>query len=133
MTEVGSVEWSAVLPRISPVSSDEQGHHGANGTALGVEIPDAEIEVMVRPDCLDCFPYTNGREANGQANNRQGVIVEREFRGSFYLYRVALPSGRTVRCLLPHTAEFPIGAEVEVALRHGHDLRPFRDQRALLS
>ena len=128
LTEVGSVEW----PAVSPALSNEQGYPGANGADPEVDFTDQEIEVMVRPDCLDCFPYTNGQGTNGQANNRQGVVVEREFRGSFFLYRVALPSGHTVRCLLPHTADFPIGEEVEVALRQGHKLRPFRDQRALV-
>jgi iron(III) transport system ATP-binding protein len=76
---------------------------------------------MVRPDCLDCYPSDQG----------QGIIVEREFRGAFYLYRVALPSGRSVRCLVSHTAKYPIGEVVGVTLRQGHKLRPFRGQRAL--
>ena len=127
MTELGSVEESAALPSsLGGQGSNGTSGVGANGADPGVEFTDQEIEVMVRPDCLDCFPSTNA-----QANNPQGVIVEREFRGSFYLYRVALSSGRTVRCLVPHTAEFPIGEEVEVALRQGHHLRPFKEQRAL--
>ncbi|MSQ05648.1 MAG: ABC transporter ATP-binding protein [Dehalococcoidia bacterium] len=77
--------------------------------------PGGPVDVMVRPDCLDCVPAPKG----------QGVITDREFRGAFYLYRVALPSGSTVRCLLSHTDEFPVGAAVTVSLRHGHDLRPF--------
>ena len=132
MTEVGSVEWSAVSPAsLGGQRSNGTSVSGANGADPEVEFTDQEIEVMVRPDCLDCFPSTTGPDTKGQANNPQGVIVEREFRGSFYLYRVALFSGRTVRCLVPHTAEFPIGEEVEVALRQGHELRPFREQRAL--
>ncbi len=125
MTEIGPVARSAV----SPAQLTEQ---GANGTGPEVDFTGEAIEVMVRPDCLNCFPYTHGQNTNGQANKPQGVIVEREFRGSFYLYRVALPSGHTVRCLLPHTAEFSIGEEVGVALRQGHSLRPFRDQRPLV-
>ena len=74
-----------------------------------------QIEVMVRPDCLDCRPSEDGA----------GVVLEREFRGAFYLYRVELPSGATVRCLLSHTAEYPLGASVDVSLRNGHHLRPF--------
>ena len=52
-------------------------------------------------------------------------MLEREFRGAFYLYRVELPSGATVRCLLSHTAEYPLGSSVVVTLRDGHHLRPF--------
>ena len=74
---------------------------------------------MVRPDCLDCRPAEDG----------PGVVVEREFRGAFYLYRVQLPSGATVRCLLSHTAEYPLGSSVSVNLRQGHHLRPFVEDR----
>ena len=70
---------------------------------------------MVRPDCLDCRPSEDGA----------GVVLEREFRGAFYLYRVELPSGATVRCLLSHTAEYQLGTSVAVSLRNGHHLRPF--------
>jgi iron(III) transport system ATP-binding protein len=137
-TEVGSVEWPAVLSdsQEHSIASDpeyiEPARNGTNGSSASIEIqsPDHELEVMVRPDCLDCFQVGTGH-GDGHSSNRHGVVIEREFRGSFFLYRVALPSGGTVRCLLPHTAEFPIGAEVEVTLREGHKLRPFRDQQAL--
>ena len=78
------------------------------------------LEVMVRPDCLECHPSEGG----------QGVIVERQFQGAFYIYRVSLPSGRTVRCMLSHTDEYPIGAPAAVSLRSGHMLRPFVDEQA---
>jgi hypothetical protein len=66
---------------------------------------------------LECVPAEGG----------SGVVVDREFRGAFYLYRVELPSGSSVRCLLSHTAEYPIGSNVTVSLRDGHHLRPFID------
>ena len=87
---------------------------GTHGSANG-------LEVMVRPDCLDCSPSDQG----------QGIIVGREFRGAFYLYRVALPSGHTVRCLLSHPAEYSVGTSVAVTLRPGHMLLPFANGRAL--
>jgi iron(III) transport system ATP-binding protein len=96
-TEVGSVVWPEDCPSA------------------------AQIEVMVRPDCLDCHPSENG----------QGNIVGREFRGAFYLYKVSLPSGNIVRCLLPHTQEYTVGSKVTVELRCGHSLRPFVDGRAV--
>jgi iron(III) transport system ATP-binding protein len=80
-----------------------------------------QLEVMVRPDCLDCHPSEEG----------QGVISAREFRGAFYLYQLVLPSGSLVRCLLPHTQEYPVGARVAVALRCGHSLRPFVNGQAI--
>lgn len=90
-TEVGSVDWDDPIPA------------------------DGELEVMVRPDCLECRPSAQG----------QGIILDREFRGAFYLYRVGLPSGHTIRCLLSHTEEFSQGTKVDVTLREGHALRPF--------
>ncbi|HIN06796.1 MAG TPA: ABC transporter ATP-binding protein, partial [Dehalococcoidia bacterium] len=130
MTEVGSVKRSTETPGhiASPALqlSDDTGHLSEQGSIAQA------IEVMVRPDCLDCYPYAQVTAVNGQTRKSQGVIIDREFRGSFYLYRVALASGNTVRCSLPHTADYSIGEEVEVALRQGHDLRPFKDQRPFL-
>ena len=130
MTEVGSVKRSTETPGhiASPALqlSDDTGHLSEQGSTAQA------IEVMVRPDCLDCYPYAQVTAVNGQTRKSQGVIIDREFRGSFYLYRVALASGNTVRCSLPHTADYSIGEEVEVALRQGHDLRPFKDQRPFL-
>lgn len=79
------------------------------------------LEVMARPDCLDCFPADPGR----------GVIVGREFRGPFYLYQVALPDGCVVRCLNSHTAEYAPGTPVAIRMREGHQFRPFCDGLAL--
>ena len=79
------------------------------------------LELMVRPDCLDLQPCREG----------QGVIQEREFRGGFYQYRVRLPSGRSVRCLLPHVQEYPEGTVVEVVLKEGHSMRAFADGKAI--
>ncbi|PKB81011.1 MAG: hypothetical protein BZY88_07240 [SAR202 cluster bacterium Io17-Chloro-G9] len=83
--------------------------------------PDGQMEVLVRPDCLVCRPSDQG----------QGVITEREFRGSFNLYQVSLPSGNSIRCLLSHTQVYPVGTSVEVALRDGHSLTPFVDRKAV--
>ena len=102
MTEVGSVEWPSHWR--SPVEQD--------GAAT-----DSGLEVMVRPDCLECYSSDKG----------QGIVIDREFRGAFYVYRVALPSGNTVRCLLPHTVEYPVGETVSVTMRQGHMLKPFRN------
>jgi iron(III) transport system ATP-binding protein len=99
MSEVGSVEWPEDCPS------------------------DADLEVMVRPDCLECSPSEDGA----------GVIVSREFRGAFYLYKVSLTSGNEVRCLLPHTHEYDVGSRVAVDLRCGHSLQPFVQGQAVHS
>ena len=78
---------------------------------------DDVLELMTRPDCLDCSP-------NPEAASQ---IIRREFRGAFYLYTVRLPSGNTVRCLLSHTQEFEVGDKVDIILRQGHSLLPFKN------
>ena len=78
-----------------------------------------QLEVMFRPDCLECYPDEGG----------QGVIVEKEFQGAFYQYRVQLPSKREVRCLMPHIAEYPVGGVVLLRLREGHRARLFVNGR----
>ena len=103
MTELGPVEWPSFWH--TPFEQKD-----------GVTPPPG-LEVMVRPDCLDCYCSEQG----------QGIVIDREFRGAFYVYRVALPSGRSVRCLLPHTVEYPVGEAVKVMLRQGHMLKPIRD------
>ena len=75
------------------------------------------LEIMARPDCLDCIPAAPGG----------GVIIGREFRGPFYLYQVALPDGSIVRCLNSHTAEYSPGTPVAVRMRAGHQFRLFVD------
>ena len=79
------------------------------------------LEAMVRPDCVECYPSEEGN----------GIIEEREFRGAFYLYRIAINSGGTVRCLLSHTDEYEAGTQVAVQVRSGHSLKPFVDGLAL--
>jgi iron(III) transport system ATP-binding protein len=75
------------------------------------------LEVMTRPDCIECVPNEAG----------SCLIASREFRGAFYMYNVELPSGNTIRCLLSHTQEYNIGDRVDVVLRHSHSLLPFKN------
>ena len=105
VTDVGSMGW--------PLPSPQLGY--TNGSSAG------RLEAMVRPDCLQCYPSQDG----------QGRITAREFQGAFYLYQVSLPSGTTVRCLLPHTVEYSVGTRVTVTLRQGHSLRAFLDDQAV--
>ena len=45
-----------------------------------------ELQVMVRPDCLEIVSDENG----------SGTVVAREFLGAFNIYSVELPSATTV-------------------------------------
>ena len=105
VTDVGSMGW--------PWSSPQSGY--TNGNSPG------RLEVMVRPDCLQCYPSQEG----------QGTITAREFQGAFYLYQVSLSSGTKVRCLLPHTVGYSVGTKVDVTLRQGHFLRAFVEDQAV--
>ena len=79
------------------------------------------LEVMLRPDDLEALPDESA----------DGVITNREFRGSFYLYWTRLPSGATLRCLGSHTTPIPVGVRVRVNLRPGHQVNCFRHGQLL--
>ena len=58
----------------------------------------------------------------GAAAGGGGRIVAGPFLGTHLVYEVALPSGRRVRSMQPHTAASAEGAAVEVRLVLGHPL-----------
>ena len=82
--------------------------------------PERELQVMVRPDCLDIIPDDAG----------ECTVSAREFMGAFNIYSVALPSGQKVQVMKSHVARLEPGARVSVSLRQGHRLLPFIDGRA---
>ena len=114
LSAIGDADW-VTCPDNSGGDPGDSANHGNDGS------PQVSLEIMVRPDCVECEPSENGN----------GVIAEREFRGAFYLYRIALNSGGSVRCLLSHTDEYEVGARVSVHVRCGHSMRPFMDGAAL--
>jgi len=75
----------------------------------------APVDVLVRPDDVVLTP-----DANGSAR-----ITHSIFRGDSYLYEVALPSGRMVKCFGPHTTPYPLGTWAHVTLAPGHALACF--------
>ncbi len=114
-TELGVLDWSGG-------AGDRHGcvaEAPAWADTAADGLSDGRLEMMVRPDCIECYPDDGGR----------GVIAGREFQGAFYLYRVRLPSGREVRCLLSHTAEYPVGEVVSLRMREGHQARLFVNGR----
>jgi hypothetical protein len=66
----------------------------------------------VRPDDLTLHPDPQG----------DARVIRSIFRGMDYLYLVALPSGREVRCLGSHTARYATGTPVRIELTPGHAL-----------
>ena len=84
---------------------------------------DRELQIMVRPDCLDIVPDENG---NGQ-------VVARDFLGAFNIYSVELPSGNRVRVMMSHVAHLDAGTRVSIFPREGHRLLPFIGGRAFFN
>ena len=112
-SELGPLNWNGWSESGNCCPGEASGFPGFPTTVPN----DARLELMFRPDCIGCYPDDDGG----------GVIVGREFQGAFYLYRVRLPSGREVRCLLSHVAEYSIGSTVSLRLREGHQARIFVD------
>jgi iron(III) transport system ATP-binding protein len=69
-----------------------------------------QVRVLLRPHCVGLRPRPDG----------VGVIIERVFQGSHYLYRVQLPSGGVITSLQPCTCEYAIHTRVDIV--------PMRDQ-----
>lgn len=70
------------------------------------------VDVLARPDDVVLTP-----DPSGSARITHGT-----FRGDSYLYEVALPSGRVVKCFGPHATPYPPGMLAHVTLTPGHAL-----------
>ena len=82
-----------------------------------------ELQIMVRPDCLDIAPDENGN----------GLVVGKEFLGAFNIYSVELPSNNRVRVMVSHITHLDTGTRVCVFPREGHRLLPFIGGRAFFN
>lgn len=102
-SEVGQTAWPAFWPSPWPT--------------------DRELQIMVRPDCLDIAPDESGN----------GLVVEKEFLGAFNIYSVELASGSRVRVMMSHIAHIDTGTRVRVSPREGHQLLPFIAGRAFFN
>ena len=102
-SEVGQTPWPAFWPSPWPASK--------------------ELQIMVRPDCLDIAPDENGN----------GLVVEKEFLGAFNIYSVELPSSNRVRVMVSHITRLDTGTRVRVFPREGHRLLPFIGGRAFFN
>ena len=80
--------------------------------------PEGDLDLLIRPDDIDLAADAGGH----------GEIVEREFKGSENLYRVRLPSGRSVRSTQPSLAVFHIGQRVTVQAHPDHVVLFSRDE-----
>jgi iron(III) transport system ATP-binding protein len=97
MTELGPLRESAAPVPAGPECCD--GHADGSG-----------CEVLLRPDDV-----VHDDDAPLRAR-----IVERVFRGSDFLYTLALPSGRRVLALVPSHHDHRVGEDVGVRLDTEH-------------
>jgi iron(III) transport system ATP-binding protein len=87
-----------------------------------VDLPiGSEVKVAVRADDIAIEPCSDA----------SAEIVERQFKGALNLYKVQLPSGKTVQSLQPHTVLLPPATSVEVRLEPGHSLTCFHAGEAV--
>ncbi len=84
--------------------------------------PGQDVEVMMRPHDLAAEPAAAGH----------GLVSAAEFVGDSWQYTVQLRSGATVRCLMPHTAFYPLGTPVALSLAAEHGLVCFKGGASLL-
>jgi iron(III) transport system ATP-binding protein len=74
----------------------------------------AKIDVLVRPDDLEARPVDGDRA--------DGHIVNRQYNGPAFVYRVALDGGEVVRCLHNHVEAFEHDQRVGVDIVADHPL-----------
>ena len=73
-------------------------------------IPEGEVDLLFRPDDVSISADDAG----------QGRVVDREFKGTYNLYNVRLPSGRTVRSVQPSDTRLEVGDRVSVSAAPSH-------------
>jgi len=78
-----------------------------------------EVNVMLRPTLVSIRPDPDG----------VGVITERVFQGSHYLYSIQLRSGATVRSLEECGSSYAVNTRVAVETNLDHDIVYFRESR----
>ncbi|MBI2850004.1 MAG: ABC transporter ATP-binding protein [Chloroflexi bacterium] len=77
-----------------------------------------KVTVIIRPDFIDIQPAADGT----------GIVVERVFQGTNYLYRVRLPSGATVQSEQHHNYLYPVDTRVAIKMIPGHSTTYFVDR-----
>ncbi len=103
MGEADFVEVTAAAGRL-------EGELGSVTAPPGTRVANGPVEAMVRPDDV-----TFEVDPAGDAS-----VIDAEFRGSAWTYRLRLGSGRTVRSTRSHLVTVPTGTRVRASLVPGH-------------
>lgn len=102
----GTVHNERVLTEVGEMGLG--GHRLAHGE---------QVRVLLRPHCVGIRPSPNGI----------GVIIERVFQGSHYLYRVQLPSGAVITSLQPCHCEYALHTRVDINPVRGQEIVCFAE------
>ena len=79
------------------------------------------VNIMLRPDDITITKNNAGN----------GFVVQREYRGMYYIYYIKLNSGKIVKSLSSHTNDFNVGTKVDVELTPGHPLICYKNQKII--
>ncbi|MCA9973467.1 MAG: ABC transporter ATP-binding protein [Anaerolineales bacterium] len=79
------------------------------------------VEIAVRPDDVALAAEEGGN----------GRILDRQFIGIAYIYRVGLADGSVVHSWQPHTVRLGVGTAVRASFRHEHPFACFVNGRAV--
>ena len=76
----------------------------------GIRIDGREVEVLIRPDDIE----------HDDASPLLGEVIEAQFRGAEYLYRLRLPSGQPLLCYASSHHQHPPGTRIGIrpAIQH---------------
>ncbi len=74
-----------------------------------------DAEVMLRPSDVAIYPFVQG----------ESEVVDRAFKGTHYLYSIALPSGLVLHSLQDHSAYYRKGDRVSVSLERNRTVTAF--------
>lgn len=88
---------------------------------LSSEIPQGEkLKVMFRPNFFNIYPCSGGA----------GIVTDRIFQGSHFLYRIKLPSGASVRSLQDSRCYYPDNTRVAVQI-NVNNIKYFRENHKI--
>ncbi|HUE98887.1 MAG TPA: ABC transporter ATP-binding protein [Anaerolineales bacterium] len=86
------------------------------------ELPNGtKVEIALRFDDIKFTPQAGSKS----------LVLERQFRGAYNIYRLRLPTGSLVHAMQPHIAFFKPGTPVQVSFVSDHPLTVFHNGMAV--
>ena len=107
----GQVDGLGLVTEIGVLNTEDRLPHGVSA------------EVMLRPSDVTIT----------QSDNGTGEVVDRVFKGTHYLYSIALPSGAVLHSLRDHSAYYRKGDRVAISLERDRTVTAFLKGQAPMS